>query len=68
MPMKKVTNMLLSFTSAIESFMIRTMAAGLSSWAETVRKRLLVTAITKEAGMPLPLTSPMQKISFSSRM
>ena len=30
--------------------------------------KLRVTAITSEAGTPLPLTSPMQKKSFSSRM
>ena len=41
---------------------------GLFSWEDIDRNRLRVTAITKEAGTPLPLTSPMQKNSFSSRI
>ena len=54
--------------SAMASFICETMAEGFDSWADTVRNSERVTAISKEAGMPLPLTSPMQKNSFSSRM
>ena len=60
-PQKKVTNMLLSFMSDIDSLIRVTMRAGLISWEDTERKRLRVTAMTREAGTPFPLTSPMQK-------
>ena len=43
------------------SLMALTMSEGLSSRADTVRKAVRVTAMTREAGTPLPLTSPMQK-------
>ena len=67
-PQKKVTNILLSFMSAILSLSVVSMRPGLFSWADTVRKRLLVTAITRDAGTPFPLTSPMQKNSLLSLM
>ena len=60
-PMKKVTNMLFSFVLDMDSFIWLTICRGLFSCEETERNRLRVTAITSEAGTPLPDTSPMQK-------
>ena len=60
--------MLVLFISAMVLFIVVTMRSGLDSWADTVRKVERVTAMKREAGTPLPDTSPMQKKSFSSRM
>ena len=63
-----VTNMLDSLRSEAISLMVCMIVAGWASWEAAVRNSDFVTAITRAEGMPLPLTSPMQKKSFSSRM
>ena len=65
-PQKKVTNIEASLESETVLLIVVTIFAGLCSWFDTERKRLLVTAMNRLAGTPLPLTSPMQKNSFSS--
>ena len=65
--MNKVTNILVSFISAIVLLMLSMMRLGTSSQDDTVRKTDLVTAMKSEAGTPLPDTSPMQKNSLPSR-
>ena len=60
--------MLFSFIADRLSFIAETMCPGLSSRADRFRKVVRVTAITREAGTPFPLTSPMQKKSRPSRM
>ena len=49
-------------------FSVRIISDGIATWAEMLRNNERVTAINNEAGTPLPDTSPIQKISFSSRM
>ena len=67
-PMKKVTNMFCSLRWQVVSFNACMMRAGLVSCADIERNKVCITAITKAAGTPFPLTSPIQKNSFSSRM
>ena len=57
-----------SFISARLSLRDDTMALGPVSRAAMVRNMLRVTAITSDAGTPLPLTSPMQNTSRLLRM
>ena len=66
--MNIVTNMLESLPRHEASLMACMMRAGLFSWAEKARNMECITLITIADGTPLPLTSPMQKKSFSSRM
>ena len=51
-----------------ERLMDSTMSLGDVCCMEALRNMERVTAITSEAGTPLPATSPMLKKSFSSRM
>ena len=67
-PVNIVTNMFDSLWSANDSFICIITRSGAASRAESVLNKDLVTAITKAAGTPFPLTSPTQKKSFSSRI
>ena len=67
-PAKSVTNMLESLVSTMVWFMVVMMRVGLLSCIDSERNRLRVTAMSSDAGTPLPLTSPTQKNSFSLRM
>ena len=61
MPTKSVTNMLDSLPAEIELFNDPAILEASCTWGAIFRKRLRVTAINKEAGTPLPETSPMVK-------
>ena len=47
--------------------MVRKMCTGRLVWLATAQNSACDTAMTSDEGTPLPLTSPMQKYSFSSR-
>ena len=67
MPMKKVTKMFFSLPSHEAVFSVCMMLAGLVSCTEAMRNMECTSAMMMADGTPLPLTSPMQKNSFSSR-
>ena len=60
--------MLESFWSDKALFICLTISSAAETCVDTMRNRLLDTAMTNEAGTPLPETSPTQKNSFSSRI
>ena len=68
LPIKRVTNMSASLRSAILLFRKLTICAGEEWSVINERIKLIVEAISKEAGIPFPDTSPIAKYRQLSRI